>query len=180
MAEQARQTSTPQASPQLLDSILQLPPIDGQHATQALGGFLRRLALGTSFAPLADAQDPVRDYQLRQVFMRYLNHHVVEDTAPRYHARNSPPSGDFYGAYRDHPYLHPLAHWKRFKGIYRGAHSYGNTVDAQAIAAATKSLLPTLKAAVAAAQAAGDAEVLADIERERECNGFFRHVMAQD
>lgn len=180
VAEQARQTSTPQASPQLLDSILQLPPIDGQHATRALGGFLRRLALGTSFAPLADAQDPVRDYQLRQVFKRYLNHHLVESTASRSYARNSPNKGDFYLAYREHPYLHPLAHWKRFEGTYGAAHSHTNTVDANAVVAAARSLLPTLKAAVAAAQAAGDAEVLADIERERECNGFFRHVMAQD
>ncbi|EJE50011.1 hypothetical protein PMI14_05411 [Acidovorax sp. CF316] len=180
MAEQARQTSTPQVSPQLLDSILELPPIDGQHGTRALGGFLRRLALGTSFAPLADAQDPARDHPLRQVFTRYLNHHLVEGTASRSYARNSPNQGDFYLAYRAHPYLHPLAHWKRFEGTYAAAHSYANTVDANAIVAAARSLLPTLKAAVAAAQAAGDAEVLADIERERECNGFFRHLMAQD
>ncbi|MES2612426.1 MAG: hypothetical protein V4679_19390 [Pseudomonadota bacterium] len=75
------------------------------------------------------------------------------------------------------PCLHPLAHWTRFKGIYSDSHFYGNTVDTKAIAAATESLLPALKAALAAAQAAGDAEVLAGIGRERERSGFFRHVM---
>lgn len=179
VAEQERQTSAPEASPQLLDSILEMPPIDGLHGTRSLGGFLRRLALGTSFAPGAEVQDPVRDNKLRQVFTRYLNHHLVEGTASRSYARNSPHQGDFYLAYREHPYLHPLAHWKRFEGTYAAAHSYANTVDANAMVAAARSLLPTLKAAVAAAQAAGDAEVLADIARERECNGFFRHVMAQ-
>lgn len=167
----------PRVSTELLDAILALPPSDRDRSNDSHGSFLRGLALGIPFLP--DPQDAVRDRKLRQVFARYLNHHVVEPTAPMHYARNSPRRGDFYSAYRDHPYLHPLAHWKRFKGIYSDAHFYSNKVKSADIAAAVQSLLPTLKAALSAAEAAGDVEVLADIESERECSGLFRHVMAQ-
>jgi hypothetical protein len=173
------QTKMPrQAVPEILEAILALPPLDGGPLSRSLASFLRTLAVRVSFAPPPpDEQDTPQALALRRVFRHYLNHHVVDPTPPSAYCRTR-GLVDFYAMYREHPYLHPLAHWVRIAGMYRHAHGWNKSIDREEIATAL-SLLPSLCAAVAAARSGGDASLVADIDCELQRSGLFGWALTQ-
>ncbi|MFI8619285.1 hypothetical protein ACIGHN_27715 [Acidovorax sp. NPDC077693] len=171
----------PLASMELLDAILTLPPIDGRSACSAIIGYLRSLALGTSFMlSQHETPDAGRVSKLQKIFKFYLNQHLVQNYATRFKIQSAWNQSDFYNTYRVHPFLHPLAHWKRYEEIYRNAHCCADENESKRLLDLAQPIFDIFKTAISAARSAGDPDVIKDIEREYDDNSLFRYIMGRD
>jgi len=150
------------AQPELLEAIDRLSHGSGPELHE-LDRFLVGLACRFRFEdPAVSPIEPARAALLRRVFRHHLRLVPVTYQADA-----------FYALYRDHSLLHPLVHFQMLQELFRNAHRFGGSIDAEAMAACTECVVRLQRAVAAIAEPELREEVDGEISRD----AFLRYVL---